>query len=1175
MGHASPEVIAVLTKALGDKDSGVRRNAAEILVNLGHASPEVIAVLTKALADEDSWMRKNTAEILVNLGHASPEVIAVLTKALGDKDSWVRRHAVEALGNLGHASPEVIAVLTKALGDEDSWVRRNAAEALDNLGHASPEVIEVLIKALGDEDSVVNHAARALGKLGHASPEAIAALIKMLTAAVGNARALAREALDNLDHASPEVMAVLIKALEHNDWGVRDVVLKVLVKLKHNIPEMTAVLINALGDEVSDVRQRAVMALGDLVGHTGLEVITVLIKALKHKNSRVRENAVWILGNLGHASPEIITGLTKALGDEDSGVKKNAAEALGKLGDASSEVITGLTKALGDEDSGVRKNAAEALGKLGDASSEVITGLTKALGDEDSGVRKNAAEALGKLGDANSKVITALIKALKHKNPRARKNAVWILGNLRHASSEVITVLTKALGDEDSGVRKNAAEALGKLGDASPEVIAILISDLGNVDWKVSLHIVLFLGHLGQKSKEIRAALINALENMDWMVREDAAKALGELREADPEVMAALTKALEDVDSGVSFYAAEALGNLGHASLEEEMKTHIKSLECNNQDVRIHAAMELLNLGNISPEVLVALINFLKYEGQGRLIEMHYNDDGKWITIDEDEQALNDKDMGKRKKDELVMVAEALRNLISSPKIIENLIMVLEENPQKISIQEFFEIKLPRHIYLNPNLNISTETRTQFFEHFIKVAREEGSAIFIRDNIMHYFENNQHHQIALPSEQMDLLIRIAKEKFQFPEPQLASDHFDDNYMHQDNFQDDIIYGNGAESELLVPSIFQGKEIVYDKHRGITAAKQTVAYQLSHYATRAVKSLASRLSGFYPSSNDIQPEKAALDIKIAETQKREDDSDSDFMKLPESTEKQTEETAEVPPSESVLNSVGQTVKLACKTFFEVPETTLDEFIESAKFDPPIIKPTSEKQLAQHVAQTQYTTLTEKFIIGQWIVHQCKKYSTYTFPWNQLRYLTQNDKADLEAAKKQLLQYENHFKQQQDSKAGRSGLFEDRFYHVEKTIKLVRRQINSATKWNEISDTKLKEIQSQIESVQRSICYISERNKELHRINIQEKRLQKSNAKTGKNDGLEISQNTTTGELSCKKRVDLLQACSAFFWHSSAEQLGASHEQSLTAPTINAATFETSKQRIPSPMRKGLA
>ncbi len=93
--------------------------------------------------------------------------------------------------------------------------------------------------------------------------------------------------------------------------------------------------------------------------------------------------------------------------------------------------------------------------------------------------------------------------------------------------------------------------------------------------------------------------------------------------------------------------------------------------------------------------------------------------------------------------------------------------------------------------------------------------------------------------------------------------------------------------------------------------------------------------------------------------------------------------------------------------------------------------------------------------------------------------------------------------------------------------------------------------------------------------MHRINIQEKRLQKSNAKTGKNDGLEISQNTTTGELSCKKRVDLLQACSAFFWHSSAEQLGASHEQSLTAPTINAATFETSKQRIPSPMRKGLA
>ena len=386
----------------------------------------------------------------------------------------------------------------------------------------------------------------------------------------------------------------------------------------------------------------------------------------------------------------------------------------------------------------------------------------------------------------------------------------------------------------------------------------------------------------------------------------------------------------------------------------------------------------------------------------------------------------------------------------------------------------------------------------------------------------------------------------------------------------DTWQDCFDFGSGVfeggVAAFSIPEVEKSKTSSATRLRPSWSTYLSFITSVSRCFDQSIQLLPNNwYSASEEKSSTVENESA--EIKSTETQEREKDNNSDFMEPPKLTKNQAEETTEVPPSESILNNVGQTVKSACKTFLEVPECTLEEFIESAKFDPPIIKPTSTEQLARHVAQTQHTTLTEKFIIGQWIVHQGKKYSTYTFPWNQLRDLTQNDKADLEAAKKQLLQCENNFKQQQVSKAGRSGLFEDRFDHVEKTIKLVRRQINSATKWNEISDTKLKEIQSQIESVQRSICYISERNKELHRINIQEKRLQKSNAKTGKDDGLEISHNTTTGKLSCKSVSGLLETATSFFGLPSKE-FDLSHIYSVAAEAKNASNIHIPQQALSS-------
>jgi len=159
VGQAHSRVSESLKEALKDKDSDVRRAAAEALGKIG--SPEAVAALIPALQDKRSDVRGSTAEALAQVG--SPEAVAALIPALRDEDSDVRGSTAEALAQVG--SPEAVAALIPALRDKDSVVRRAAAEALGEIG--SPEAVAALNSALQDKGrNVKRAAARALGKIG-------------------------------------------------------------------------------------------------------------------------------------------------------------------------------------------------------------------------------------------------------------------------------------------------------------------------------------------------------------------------------------------------------------------------------------------------------------------------------------------------------------------------------------------------------------------------------------------------------------------------------------------------------------------------------------------------------------------------------------------------------------------------------------------------------------------------------------------------------------------------------------------------------------------------------------------------------------------------------------------------------------------------------------------------
>jgi len=141
--------VSMLVFSLGNKNSDVRRSAAEALKEIGEPA---IEPLIEALKDKDSDVQSGAAYAL---GYIGDSAIEPLISALKDKDSDVRYYAAEALGK----SEKLRAVepLIEALEDEEGFVRWRAALALGEIG--DNRAIEPLNEALKDEDERVREAA--------------------------------------------------------------------------------------------------------------------------------------------------------------------------------------------------------------------------------------------------------------------------------------------------------------------------------------------------------------------------------------------------------------------------------------------------------------------------------------------------------------------------------------------------------------------------------------------------------------------------------------------------------------------------------------------------------------------------------------------------------------------------------------------------------------------------------------------------------------------------------------------------------------------------------------------------------------------------------------------------------------------------------------------------------
>lgn len=141
-----------LERALGDRDTTVRRRAAELAATHGDVS------LAAALADREPDVVEMAAWACGERERADDETLATLSRlAVNHDDALVREAAVAALGAIG--DERGLAAILTATGDKPA-VRRRAVIALAPFD--GPEVDAALTRALDDRDRQVRQAAEDL-----------------------------------------------------------------------------------------------------------------------------------------------------------------------------------------------------------------------------------------------------------------------------------------------------------------------------------------------------------------------------------------------------------------------------------------------------------------------------------------------------------------------------------------------------------------------------------------------------------------------------------------------------------------------------------------------------------------------------------------------------------------------------------------------------------------------------------------------------------------------------------------------------------------------------------------------------------------------------------------------------------------------------------------------------
>lgn len=176
--NQDPEIIPLLTKALGDPDKYNCIIAAQELRKYGSKAEAATIPLIRLLDHKDVEIQQYACITLGAIGpkakDAGPKLVALLETS---KDQESIFYAAQALWGLKVEDAKLVPVLVKFVNHPDSNIRCRIIGCIGNIGPPAKSTVPFLIGALDDKDFNVRlEAAQSLGKIGPSAKEAIPAL---------------------------------------------------------------------------------------------------------------------------------------------------------------------------------------------------------------------------------------------------------------------------------------------------------------------------------------------------------------------------------------------------------------------------------------------------------------------------------------------------------------------------------------------------------------------------------------------------------------------------------------------------------------------------------------------------------------------------------------------------------------------------------------------------------------------------------------------------------------------------------------------------------------------------------------------------------------------------------------------------------------------------------------
>lgn len=343
--------------------------------------PEDVRKLEKKLGDRDPGVRAQAAWDLGEAG--APESVPALTRALEDSSFAVRANAAASLGKLGAASRPAIPALKRLLEDESAAAVGNAAGALRKLGVPVDELLPAYRRLLSRHDCE-SRVVGLKGLLDDAPPgELFDAAWDCAEApdVESDTRSDAREALRKIVGGRTRTLVPrILDTLRH--LGTRDgsdLVLAV-ASLDPPVAEAVPVLVSLLDVRHDTTRRYAASGLGRM-GEAALPAAPRLVEVLKSASDpQTREKAAEALGDLGEkAAPVAVPALAAAARDDSwPKVRYAALTALGEMREAAKEAVPVLRAALKDPDGWISVAARNALFRVEPDRKEEVSAIADA-----------------------------------------------------------------------------------------------------------------------------------------------------------------------------------------------------------------------------------------------------------------------------------------------------------------------------------------------------------------------------------------------------------------------------------------------------------------------------------------------------------------------------------------------------------------------------------------------------------------------------------------------------------------------------------------------------------------------------------------------------------------------------------------------------------------------------